>query len=209
MRFRGVYIKILPVRWTREFSTNPQSGHREFEIPKQDIPTEKYLKTAVAFANAAGGQIIFGIQNQTWDVIGFSDDEVFQKMDAITNSIFDACEPAVVPLMSIEEIDGRKIIVASIRPGMAKPYYLRKYGIMDGTWIRIAGVTRKAEPYMIKELQLEGTGASFDTLQVMGEVSQEEIDALCDRMYQHALASCLTDEQRAAQKKVTASQLVS
>ena len=109
-------------------------------------------------------------------------------MDAITNSIFDACESAVVPLMSIEEIDGRKIIVASIRPGMAKPYYLRKYGIMDGTWIHIAGVTRKAEPYMIKDLQLEGTGASFDTLQVMGEVSQKEIDALCDRMYQHALA---------------------
>jgi len=25
--------KILPVRWTREFSTNPQSGHREFEEP--------------------------------------------------------------------------------------------------------------------------------------------------------------------------------
>ena len=161
-----------------------KKGEHETVEYKQDIPTEKekYLKTAVAFANAAGGQIIFGIQNQTWDVIGFSDDEVFQKMDAITNSIFDACEPAVVPLMSIEEIDGRKIIVASIRPGMAKPYYLRKYGIMDGTWIRIAGVTRKAEPYMIKELQLEGTGASFDTLQVMGEVSQEDIDALCDRM---------------------------
>lgn len=188
-----------------------KKGEHETVEYKQDIPTEKekYLKTAVAFANAAGGQIIFGIQNQTWDVTGFSDDEVFQKMDAITNSIFDACEPAVVPLMSIEEIDGRKIIVASIRPGMAKPYYLRKYGIMDGTWIRIVGVTRKAEPYMIKELQLEGTGASFDTLQVMGEVSQKDIDALCDRMYQHALARCLTDEQRAAQKKVTASQLVS
>jgi len=28
-------------------------------------------------------------------------------------------------------------------------------------------------------------------------------------MYQHALARCLTDEQRAAKKKVTASQLVS
>ena len=160
-----------------------KKGEHETVEYKQDIPTEKekYLKTAVAFANAAGGQIIFGIQNQTWDVIGFSDDEVFQKMDAITNSIFDACEPAVVPLN----------------------------GMMDGTWIRIAGVTRKAEPYMIKELQLEGTGASFDTLQVMGEVSQEDIDALCDRMYQHALARCLTDEQRAAQKKVTASQLVS
>ena len=175
-----------------------KKGEHETVEYKQDIPAEKekYLKTAVAFANAAGGQIIFGVQNQTWDVIGFSDDEVFQRMDAITNSIFDACEPAVVPIMSIEEIDSRKIIVATIRPGMAKPYYLRKYGMMDGTWIRIAGVTRKAEPYMIKELQLEGTGASFDTLQVMGEVTPAEIDVLCNRMYQHALARCLSEEQR-------------
>lgn len=188
-----------------------KKGEHEAVEYKLDIPAEKekYLKTAVAFANAAGGRIIFGVEDQTWDVIGFPDDEVFQKMDAISNSIFDACEPAVVPLMSIEEVDGKKIIVATIRPGMAKPYYLRKYGMMNGTWIRIAGVTRKAEPYMIKELQLEGTGASFDTLQVMGEVTQQEIDALCDRMYRHALARCLTDEQRAAQKKVTATQLVS
>ncbi|MBQ7372794.1 MAG: ATP-binding protein [Blautia sp.] len=111
---------------------------------KQDIPgdKDKYLKTAVAFANAAGGQIIFGVENNTWKVIGFPDDEVFTKMDAITNSIFDACEPSVVPIMEIEEIDGKKIIVATIRPGMARPYFLRKDGMMDGTYIRIAGVTR-------------------------------------------------------------------
>ncbi len=48
--------------------------------------------------------------------------------------------------------------MATIRPGMAKPYYLRKDGMMEGTYVRIAGVIRKAEPYMIKELQLEGTG---------------------------------------------------
>ena len=104
------------------------------------------------------------ITDNTWDVTGFSDDEVFAKMDGITNSIFDACEPSVVPIMEIEEIDGKKIIVATIRPGMARPYYLRKDGMMEGTYIRIAGVTRKAEPYMIKELQLEGMGTSFPHL---------------------------------------------
>jgi len=188
-----------------------KKGEHETVEYKRDIPAEKekYLKTAVAFANAAGGQIIFGVENNTWEIIGFSNDEVFQKMDAITNSIFDACEPSIVPIMAIEELAGKKIIVATIRPGMAKPYYLRKYGMMDGTFVRIAGVTRKAEPYMIKELQLEGTGTSFDTLQVVGEITEEEIHSLCDRMYQHALARCQTEEQRAEQKKVTVNQLVS
>ena len=57
---------------------------------KLDIPQErdKYLKSAVAFANGAGGRLIFGVKNQTWDVIGFPDDEVFQKYDAITIQCF-------------------------------------------------------------------------------------------------------------------------
>ena len=62
--------------------------------------------------------------------------------------------------------------------------------MMDATYIRIAGVTLKVEPYMIKELQLEGTNTGFDAMQVIGDaVSQQEIDALCDRMHQHASAS--------------------
>ena len=166
-------------------------------------------QSSVAFANGAGGRLIFGVKNQTWDVIGFPDDELFQKYDAIANSIYDACTPSLVPVMEIEEVDGKKIIVANILPGMDKPYYLRADGMMDGTYIRIAGVTRKAEPYLIKELQLEGTNKSYDATQVAGEeVSPDEINALCERMYQHALDLCKNDEQRRSQKKVTASQLI-
>ena len=188
-----------------------KKGEYETVEYKQDIPRdkEKYIKTAVAFANAAGGKLVFGVENNTWEVIGFSDDEVFPKYDAIANSIFDQCEPPVVPIMSIEEIEEKKIIVAEIRSGMAKPYYLKKAGMMDGTFIRVAGVTRKAEPYMIKELQLEGTNRSFDTEQVKGEVTADEADELCERMYRHALERCKSDEQRSEQKKVTISQLVS
>ena len=80
--------------------------------------------------------------------------------------------------------------------------------MMEGTYIRIAGVNRKAEPYMIKELQLEGTNKSYDATQVAGEeVSADKINALCDRMYQYALSLCKNDDQRRSQKKVTASQL--
>jgi predicted HTH transcriptional regulator len=188
-----------------------KKGESESIEFKKNIPADKdkFLKTAVAFANGAGGRIIFGVENNSWNVTGFPDDEVFQKYDAIANSIFDTCTPAVVPIMSIEEIDNRKIIVAEIRSGMAKPYYLRSEGMMAGTYIRVAGVTRKAEPYMIKELQLEGCNRSFDTTQVVGEITLSEINSLCERMYQHALARCKSDEQRTELKNVSLSQLVS
>ena len=52
--------------------------------------------------------------------------------------------------MTIEAVDGKKIIVATIRPGMAKPYYLRKEGMMEDTNIRVAGVTSKADPDRIQ-----------------------------------------------------------
>lgn len=69
-------------------------------------------------------------------------------------------------------------------------------------------MTRNAEPYIIKELQLEGTNKSYDATQVAEEeASAQEINALRDRMYQHALSLCKNDDQRRSQKKVTASQL--
>ena len=66
-----------------------ESDNVEF---KEGIPakSEKYMKTVVAFANGKGGKIIFGVENNTWKITGFAKDEVFQKMDAITNAIFDS-----------------------------------------------------------------------------------------------------------------------
>ena len=85
---------------------------------KLDIPQEreKYLKSAVAFANGAGGKLVFGVKNQTWDVIGFPDDELFQKYDAIANSIYDACTPSLVPVMEIEEVDGKRSLSPTFFP---------------------------------------------------------------------------------------------
>lgn len=93
---------------------------------KSEIPakSEKYMKTVVAFANGKGGKLVFGVENGTWAVTGFSKEEVFQKMDAITNSIFDSCEPKITPNIAVQEIDGKAIIVVEIISGMQRPYYI-------------------------------------------------------------------------------------
>ena len=68
-----------------------KKGEHETIEYKQDIPDEKlkYLKTAIAFANCSGGQMIFGVVNNTWEVTGFTDDEVFQKYSEV---VFDEAE---------------------------------------------------------------------------------------------------------------------
>lgn len=39
---------------------------------KLDIPSEKekFIKTVVAFANGSGGKLVFGVKNNTWEIVG-------------------------------------------------------------------------------------------------------------------------------------------
>ena len=61
-----------------------ESKNVEFKVQRPDKST-KYMKTVVAFANGKGGQIVFGIDDKTREVVGIPEDKVFQEMDAITN----------------------------------------------------------------------------------------------------------------------------
>ena len=185
-----------------------ESENIEFksEIP---VKSEKYMKTVVAFANGKGGKLVFGVENGTWAVTGFSKEEVFQKMDAITNAIFDSCEPKITPNIAVQEIDGKAIIVVEIIPGMQRPYYIKSQGIMEGTYIRVAGTTRHAERYRVQELIMEGTNRSFDQMEREQTVSEDEIAAFCEKMYQHALELAETDTAREQIQKVGKNQLLS
>ena len=68
---------------------------------KENLPEKriKYMKSVVAFANGTGGKIIFGIADKTREVVGFDNEDVFKKMDAIANAVSDSCYPqTVIPL---------------------------------------------------------------------------------------------------------------
>ena len=138
-----------------------ESDNVEF---KEEIPvkSERYMKTVVAFANGRGGKLIFGVENNTWKVTGFSKEEVFQKMDAITNAIFDSCEPKIIPSIGVQEVDGKSIIEVEIMSGMTRPYYIKSQGLLDGTYVRVSGTTRHAERYQVQELILEGQNRYYD-----------------------------------------------
>lgn len=96
-----------------------ESDNLEFK-EKIPVKSENYMKTVVAFANGLGGRIVFGVENNTWEVIGFTKEEVFQKMDAITNAIYDSCDPKITPSVGIQEIKGKYIIVVEVPAGMQR-----------------------------------------------------------------------------------------
>ena len=139
-----------------------ESKNVEFKenLPEKSI---KYMKSVVAFANGTGGKIIFGIADQTREVVGFDKEDVFKKMDAIANAVSDSCEPAIIPDISLQTIDGKTVIVAEIPEGRQRPYYIKALGRDGVVYVRIAGSTRLANEYMVKELLFEGSNLYYFT----------------------------------------------
>lgn len=188
------------------------SGESKSIEYKVDVPgkSEKYMKTVVAFANGRGGRIVFGIDDSTLDVTGMNPDTIFQTIDSITNAISDSCEPRIIPDVTLQTVGDKTIIVVEISSGKMRPYYLKSKGIVDGTFIRVAGTTRLAPDFMLKELILEGQNRYYDSEPCDGlTVTKDDIKKLCDDLKKVALEHALTDAAKAEIKDVTENVLLS
>ncbi|MCI8577802.1 MAG: ATP-binding protein [Lachnospiraceae bacterium] len=187
------------------------TGEKDNTEYKVDIPSksENYMRTVVAYANANGGRLVFGVENNTWKVTGFSKEEVFQKMDAVTNAIYDSCEPKITPNIEVQEFDGRYIIVVDVPAGMQRPYCIKSQGVIEGVYLRVSGTTRKAAIYQIQEMTLSARNRSYDTEKTSRELTTDEIQAFCNRLYQHARELCVNEEAKSAIRQISISQLLS
>lgn len=184
-----------------------ESKNVEFKekLPEKSI---KYMKSVVAFANGTGGKIIFGIADKTREVIGFDKDEVFKIMDAIANAVSDSCEPAIIPDITLQTLEGKTVIVVEVEAGRQRPYYIKALGRDGGVYVRVAGTTRLADDYMIKELMFEGSNRHFDQTLCIGlSITDEDVDALCKAMKEQAIRNAHSEEQKASVKDVGRQQL--
>ena len=104
-----------------------ESKNVEFKVqrPKDSI---KYMKTVIAFSNGEGGRIVFGVDDDTREVVGIPKENVFSEIDAITTAISDSCEPVVIPDVYLQTIEDKTIIIAEISPGKQRPYYIKSMG---------------------------------------------------------------------------------
>lgn len=179
---------------------------------KEDVPSNsrKYTRTAAAYANCAGGRIVFGVENNTWKIIGIPQEKVFEKADSISNAIMDSCEPMIDFDIMYQTIERKTIIIVQVYPGKKRPYYLKSEGAREGVYIRVPGATRLADGFIVKELEFQGANRCYDQIVAVGEtVTKEQIENLCGTMYQYALMRCQTQEERNAVKRVSQKNLIS
>lgn len=192
---------------TVEEILNGESKNVEFKENVTD-KSIKYMKSVVAFANGSGGKIIFGIADRTREVIGIGEQDVFKTMDAIANTISDSCAPGIIPDITMQTIDGKTVIVVEISEGKQRPYYIKALGRDRGVYIRVAGTTRPADEYMVKELMFEGSSRHFDQTRCLGwNITDEDIASLCRAMKEQAVKNSRNEEQRASIREVSRQQL--
>lgn len=179
---------------------------------KEIVPSNsrQYTKTVVAYANCSGGRIIFGVENNTWKITGIPQDKVFEKADSISNAIMDSCEPMIDFDIMYQTIEEKTVIIVQVYPGKKRPYYLKSEGIDKDVYIRVPGSARLADDFIVKELKFQGANRSYDQMAAVGEtVTKEQIEDLCETMYQYALKQCQTREERKAVKQVSQKNLIS
>jgi len=92
--------------------------NRKLEF-KQELPSkEKLLKTAIAFSNAQGGDLIIGVKDDN-TLVGIDEDSIVKYEEIISNTIYDNCSPTIIPeiySVKVENLERqkRKIVFDSV-----------------------------------------------------------------------------------------------
>lgn len=150
------------------------------------------MRTAVAFANTAGGSIVIGVKDKTKDVAGLSD--ALKDEERLANSFADSIHPILIPEIQIHAWRDRELIVVTV-PHSPGPYYINREGPGNGVYIRLGSTNRRAGPEMIAELQRLARNIFFDE-QPCSEINTEGIDFRAASEFFSAVSRQLTSPRR-------------
>lgn len=128
---------------------------------KQEVERRKvknWLKSVSAFANGAGGCLLFGVSDDD-QIVGLAD----AKADAefVSQKVKERIDPVPQTIMKIEREEGKTLLVLQVLPGDDTPYYYMGDGVLE-TFMRIGNESVVADATEHKRLVLRGRNASFD-----------------------------------------------
>jgi len=143
----------------QEILKQPEGKTLEFkkELPKN---RQNLLKTVVAFANGAGGNIYVGV-NDDRTVTGIKE-EPFDLEEKLSSIIYDSISPIPNVFFQTVAFEDKVIFIIRILPGANKPYYLKRLGPESGIFVRVGSTNRKADSQVASELKRQARNISLD-----------------------------------------------
>lgn len=150
---------------------------------KETIPQKKQMvKTCVAFANGAGGEIVIGVKDESLEILGVTEkvrDRIFEE---IVNSIIDSISPQILPEVYEKNIDDKTVVFIKIFPGNSPPYFVKSEGTQKGVYLRAGSTTARASQEYIEDLFRQRKNTTFD--QESTNIPVEELEKnLLTRVY--------------------------
>ena len=158
----------------------PESKTREY---KRDLSgPDSLVKTVIAFANSAGGELVIGVADDA-TVIGVEDP--LSEEEKLSNLIADRVNPQILPTIELMTIAGKTLLVAKITLGSQRPYFLKKDGPHQGTYVRLGSSDRQANASVVDELLRQRQRIAFDQLPARGatlaDLDIEELSSMLGR----------------------------
>jgi ATP-dependent DNA helicase RecG len=147
-----------------------ESATLEFKkiIPEND----QIIKAVIGFCNQKGGKLIIGVDANGL-IVGISKNDVQKTLEYINKSIFEACSPPIIPLIYMQVIADKTLLIIEVSSGMNKPYYRTSEGLEKGTYIRLGRSTLRATSDIIEELKWQSRGYVYDMMPVYHATIQD------------------------------------
>lgn len=155
------------------------------------------IQTCIAFANAAGGRIIIGVDDETREIIGVTDEDRHRIYDDFPNSLYDSASPTLIPQIYEQNFGQHSVLIVEIPVSPRKPYFLKNKGMASGTYIRVGSSTRKANSEYIEDLVRESQRIHYDE-----ELVIASIDVLSKDLLQEFYPSKVTKKRMVSDKVI-------
>jgi predicted HTH transcriptional regulator len=152
-----------------------QSVEFEKGIPSED----DVARELVAFSNADGGKIIYGIDDKNKHLIGVDIDSHFD--DWVKDLGKNHCSPAISPSIQILDKSDKKIVILTVPEGVDKPYKSD-----DICYIRDGNVSRPTKENEEKELTTPWSGKGLNKRQIRALQMISEHGSVTNREYREA-----------------------
>ena len=140
-----------------------QKENRKLEFKRELPSNDKLIKTAIAFSNSQGGDLIIGVED-SGIVVGIDENNMVQYEESISSAIYDSCSPSIIPEIFSVRIEEKTVLVVHIYPSNQKPHYIKVDGKHKGTYIRVGSTNRLATLDILENLEREKRSISYDSV---------------------------------------------
>ncbi len=104
----------------KELISKGESSSVQFKVNIQNELS--VAQEMVAFSNTNGGTILIGVDDETWEIVGLSDEDLRRLSNLMVNASNEHVKPPLFIETETVIVDGKKVMVVIVPDGSDKPY---------------------------------------------------------------------------------------